>query len=318
MIRDALQGNPCNGAGSCNAPKTADTIRNAGSYWLANGSGLTNANCNQGDPVPCYWNLDLADARLNATGHASGVSPVVANASGDTLWNVMFQGPVIGGLFGYAVNGVEDNALRNSIEQILNYALNSNVGDRHAISADISSGTHSYGTWAHPAVVIVCQPGHPSAKMARLGTEPPCNGAGNNNNNFTVTGNSVVTGTGLLIVGRTLELVNARFNWRGIVLILDEGRLQVKSGGNPDTRGVILGTVVVQDDTGADPKLKLAYLTQTNSIANAFMSDPAPASHSAVYDTIYGFGVKYSAEAVANALSGAMTTISWRESYRGE
>jgi hypothetical protein len=320
IVNDATQGGTCSGAASCNAPKTSNTIQNAGSWWIRNSSGLSATNCTQSDAISnpaCYWNLDLADVRLNATGHPSGSPPVEANASGDTLWNVMFRGPVIGGTLGYAVNGVEDNALRDAIQQILNYAVNSNVGDRVAISSHITTD-QTWGTWAHPKVVIACEAAnHPNAKMVRLGQEPPCNGNAAPNN-LNVDNNAVVTGTGLLIVGRDLELRDTRFNWRGIILILQQGRLQIRSGGNPDTRGMILGTVVVQDDVGSDPKLKLAYLTQTNSIANAFMNDPTPGSHSSVYDTIYGFGVKYSAEAVANALSGAMTTLSWRESYRGE
>jgi hypothetical protein len=220
----------------------------------------------------------------------------------------------------------QDQALQDSIVAMLEFALNSDVGDRGAITSNLTTN-RSWGTWDDPKIVLTCDTGfnvgpggsaRTQAIVRRLSAEPPCNGS-NAPNDVKIQSNAVVTGTGILILTRTLQLDDARFNWRGIVLVLDQGRLQIKNGGNPDIRGMVLGTVVLQDENGSDPKIKLIGLGAANSIANPFINEPPPPSTPpSVYGTIYGFGVKFSAESIENALTPGMVTVAWHEVYEGE
>jgi hypothetical protein len=201
--------------------------------------------------------------------------------------------------------------------------VNSNVTDRRAITANLTT-SQTYGSWDDPKIVITCDPSFngdlPRSRdlIRRLSAEPPCNGNSAPTNVY-VDGHAAVTGTGLLIVTREMELRDTNFNWRGIVLVLDKGRFYIRNGGSPDVRGVVLGTIAVQDDNGNSPKVDFRDLETANALANPFISEPPPpSSPPSVYGTIYGFGVKYSVEAIENALSASAVTLAWHEAYEGE
>lgn len=306
-------GNACNASGS-----NCDGDFEAGLYWIKKQvPAYSTASCNEGDPAPCYKALPLNVPHLHANDHASNVAPVYTSGGGDTPWSEMFVGPIHGTPETRVLSNADDVILQQRIQRLLEFALNTDVSRRRAISADLTTN-QTYGSWDDPKVVIICDTNSNNAKMARLSTEPPCNG--NNAPNVTyVRNDAVVTGTGLLIVPRELQFNDARFNWRGIVLLLEQGRFTIKNGGNPNVAGMVLGTVVAQDATGSDPKIKLIGVTTSTTATNPFYGEPAtsPAPPSFV-QTIHGFGVKFSRESINNALGAGMTTLAWREVYAGE
>lgn len=313
----------CNTSGSnCNGPKQSG-LYFIQEHWIGS-QGMDEtmnpiSDCNYGDGLPCPTAMDLTDARLNAVQHTND-SPPNPPVHADTAWAVdatygMFVGPIVGSPETKELSVPEDQALQALIEQLLEFALESDVSSREAITTDLTS-SRTFGTWEAPVVAIVCDTGHPNSKMAALSNQKPCNGVSAPNN---LNVDAPITGTGLLIVSRALLVDDAVFNWRGIVLILDEGRFEVKAtGGSADVCGMILGTVIIQDDTGADPKIKFLDTANT-TCANPFASEPTP-GYTLPTDvgTLHGFGVKYSSDSIKNALSPTLTTVAWHEIYTGE
>ncbi len=313
-------GNDCAPNGSnCNGEYEA------GRYWIKQQSYSTATAPPPGacptDTTPgCYKTLPLNVPELHATNHAINTGPIYASNAGDTPWSEMFVGPIHGSPETRALANADDALLIARIHRLLEFALLSDVSDRFALTANVTSGTTTIGSWDDPKVAIICDTNAQlDAKMRRLSAEPPCNGATSPNDFKIQNAATVLNGTGLLIVPRTLQIDDGRLNWRGIVLILDKGRLKIKNGGNPNVAGMILGTVVSQDDSGASTKIDLIGLDTSTTVTNPFYAEPAtsPAPPSYV-QTIHGFGVKYSRESINNALSPGSTTLAWREIYQGE
>jgi hypothetical protein len=306
----------CNSSGSnCNAEYTA------GLYWIQKEGITSTANtCDRGDPPPCYTALNLGDPRLYATQHGANLAPAYG---ADTPWADMYWGPIVSADNDPDPNyhdalreltAAEDQKLQNLVIEILQSALNTDVGRRRAITADITTSM-SLGTWDDPVVAIICdaQNSQPVAEMRRLSNEPPCNGQ-SAPNNTQIRNNASFTGTGLLIVPRSLEVDDAIVQWRGIVLVLQGGVFQIKKiGSSALACGMVLGTALLQDEAGNNPKVDLIQGERT-SCANAFST----VSHPAAVQTLRGFGVKYSRESIENALAAGLTNIAWREVYDGE
>jgi hypothetical protein len=313
MVND---GNGCNPSGSnC----TGDY--EAGLYWIKKHvPAFSTTSCNEGDPPPCYKALPLNIAEIHANNHTPNEAPSYTSNGGDTPWSEMFLGPIHGSPETRALADADDALLVQRIHRLLEHAVASDVSDRVALTANITSGTTTIGSWDDPKIAIICDDNPQlDPKMRRLTAEPPCNGATSPNDFKIQNVGTVFNGTGLLIVPRTLQIDDGRFNWRGIVLILDKGRFYIKNGGNPNVAGMVLGTVISQDDTGNSTKIDLIGLKQSTTVTNPFYSEPAtsPAPPSYV-QTIHGFGVKYSRESINNALSAGSTTLAWREVYQGE
>ncbi len=58
------------------------------------------------------------------------------------------------------------------------------------------------------------------------------------------TSSARIAGTGVLLIGREIDIGNqAQFSWRGIVLVLDSGRVEARNiNGNFESCGMVLGT----------------------------------------------------------------------------
>jgi hypothetical protein len=335
-------GNTCTaqGNGTCNGEKRGSDGDGAGRFFIHE-LGLTTCDCNA-NALCNEGTLNLGDARINAVDHATSQPPMPATHT-DTLWTddpagtplvnpQWFLGPLVANPATEIMNAAQDAALAQNIELILEFALNSRIRDRRAITANITtdtttgaSGTSSdpnqFGSWDNPVFAILCDPGHPNPKMSRLSNEPPCNGNSAPSNTQVHTSSARVAGTGVLIVGRTLEIGNrAEFSWRGIVLVLDAGRVNVVNiNGNREACGMVLGTAVLQaDSSGNFPKLRLSDAEHRNC-ANPFASEPIPASAiPSEIATLHGIGVKYSQESIDNALTAGLTTLAWHEVYGSE
>jgi hypothetical protein len=350
------EGNSCNaqGTGQCNGEKTGSNGNGAGRYFIKT-LNRTTCNCNANllcndptDPSAVAANtLDLSDARINAVNHASGnpAPAPQAPSHADTIWTDdpnglpisspspdWYLGPLVANPPTQIMSAPDATQLAQNIELLLEFALHSNVRDRRAITADITtdtttgaSGTSSdpnqYGKWENPVIAILCDPSHANPKMARLSQEPPCNGQSAPSTTQVKTSSARVAGTGILIVGRTIDIGNqAKFNWRGIVLVLDAGRVYATNiNGNEQACGMILGTIVLQSDSSGNfPKLRFADAQHMNC-ANYFVTEPAPATAlPSELETIRGIGVKYSQEAIDNALTAGLTTLAWHEVYQSE
>ena len=304
-----------------------DTPFMSGLYWMKK-AGFSDASCARGAPFPCDKSLNLGDPHLFAYTHTLNLAPAYPDST-DTPWAEMFHGPIVSADNDAdpdyhdalrILTSSQDTLLQNLVIELLQFALNTDNSRRRAITTDIttSHAAGAYGTWSDPTVTIICDPGHPVLEMAKLSSEFPCNGIAAPNNTQVRNG-AVFTGTGLLIVPRSLEIDDATFHWRGIVLVLNQGRFQVKKiGGSADACGMVLGAVLLQDETGNDMKVDFIQGSPTEC-DNQFAALPTrspPLTGSPLH--LHGFGVKYSKEAVENALTSSLITIAWREVYQGE
>jgi hypothetical protein len=140
------------------------------------------------------------------------------------------------------------------------------------ISTSIASGIHIYGTPEKPQLTVI-----------EDGT-----GA------LDISGGAVLTGAGILLVPRVLQLREATVNWHGLVVIVGDGDLRAS---DPAVCGQIVGAVVVRDDAARDRKLDLDVIQHTGSCPR--------------------FAVNYSCEVVARALALLMRTDSRMEKFDG-
>ena len=347
------EGNTCNaqGSGQCQGEKTGSNGNGAGKFFVKT-LGLSTCNCNTNlqcnDPSDATSivgsRLNLADPRLNAVNHATSQPPTAPSHS-DTVWTDdpsgtpfsgvspdWYLGPLVANPPTEIMSAPDATALAQNIELLLEFSLHSNVRDRRAITADITSNTtigasgtssdpNQFGTWDNPVIAVLCDPSHSNPKMARLSQEPPCNGVSAPSTTQIKTASARVAGTGLLIIGRTIDIgAAAEFSWRGIVLVLDAGRVYATNiNGNEQACGMVLGTMVLQADSGGNyPKLRFAD-AQHKNCPNYFVTEPTPASSiPSEIATIHGIGVKYSQESIDNALTAGLTTLAWHEVYESE
>ena len=341
-VRNAMiaSGNSCNsdGAGRCNGEKRGRDGDGAGRFHMRS-LGLSTCNCSS--DYNCN-DFDLSDERINAVNHAISQPPLPPTHS-DTVWSddpsgtpsgnpVWYRGPLVGNPPTDIMTGPQATQLAQTIELLLEFALHSNVRDRRAITADITtdtttgaSGTSSdpnrFGTWDNPVIAILCDPSHPNAKLARLSQEPPCNGQSAPSITQMRTSSARIAGTGVLLIGREVDIGNqAQFSWRGIVLVLDSGRVEaVNINGNYESCGMVLGTYVLQSNSSGNfPKLRFGEAAHRNC-ANYYATEPTPATAlPSELATIRGTGIKYSQEAIDNALTAGLTTLAWHEVYESE
>jgi hypothetical protein len=102
---------------------------------------------------------------------------------------------------------------------------------------------------------------------------------------------AVVSGTGVLLIPRVVRLGNATLNWTGLVVITGAGDLRVEDA---SACGQMLGVVLVHDDATLDRKLDLDKVQRGGCPP---------------------FAINYSCEAVTQALTTLMRTVSWIEKY---
>ncbi len=341
-VRNSMiqRGNSCNSAGNgtCDGEKRGRDGDGAGRFYMRS-LGLSTCSCST-DYNCNTFNLD-AD-QLNAVAHANSQPPQPPSHS-DTRWSddptgtpstnpVWYRGPLVGNPPTDIMTGPQATQLAQTIELLLEFALHSNIRDRRAITADITSDTttgasgtssdpNRFGTWDNPVIAILCDPSHPNAKLARLSQEPPCNGQSAPSITQMRTSSARIAGTGVLLIGREIDIGNqAQFSWRGIVLVLDSGRVEARNiNGNFESCGMVLGTYVLQaNSSGNFPKLRFGEAAHRNC-ANYFATEPAPATAlPSEIATIRGIGVKYSQEAIDNALTAGLTTLAWHEVYESE
>lgn len=245
------------GSGSCTP----------GLSWLRGPAALprfTAGTCAATDPA-CFVTLDLSAAVLRAAAQPAELH--VALPPDD-------RGPFHPGTAADAFVGLLDAAqltqLAAALAEVRTRVAALPDGQVLDVTEDLGSGTHTYGTPTAPRVTRV-----------RGGTGPLRIGNG-----------ARLSGAGVLVVSRAVELGQASLDWHGLVLLVDDGALRAAA---PEVCGRILGAVVVDASaaTGAG-----SGRFDLNRVARR---DCAP------------LAVAYSCETVSRALVLLQQTLSWTE-----
>ncbi|MBI3247251.1 MAG: hypothetical protein HYZ50_12175 [Deltaproteobacteria bacterium] len=245
-----------NNAGSCTP----------GLFWVR-GAGVTprfqTAACLASDPT-CFLNLDLADAALRAIANppAAHLPPAPDN-----------RGPLAADPattpLALTLSAAEAARLQVAVQDIL-HGIDELPDERVVrLSTSLGFGHHQYGSLEHPAVVRVEE-----------GVGP-----------LDIDGGATVDGVGVLLIPRVVQLGDATFNWKGIIVLTGAGDLQAAA---PSLCGQVLGAVIVDDDAALDRKLDFD-LVQRGSYPP--------------------FAINYSCEAVTRTLTTLLHTVSWVEKY---
>lgn len=241
-----------------------------GLSWIRGNAVLprfTSGGCVATTPS-CFLNLDLSVAPLRATAQPPAMNlPPAPQDRGPFA-----PAPTVAIPFARFLTATEQTTLHTAIDDLLRRTNEIPAEKRLSITASITSGTHTYGTSAIPKVTFI-----------EDGSSP-----------LEMSGGAVVSGVGVLVIPRVLQLRNATLNWQGLVVIVGDGDLRAEDLG---ACGQILGALVIRDDAAADRKFDLDVVKQTRGCAP--------------------FAVNYSCEAVARALALLMQTVSWTEKFDG-
>ncbi|MCS6925164.1 MAG: hypothetical protein NZ578_04590 [Candidatus Binatia bacterium] len=208
-----------------------------GLAWVRGAGALprfTSGPCVASDPA-CFLNLDLAAPALRAQAHPADLHlPRPPNDRGPFTPGAPIQP------FVRLLSATEQTRLQTALRDIVARIDELPADTVLSITASITAGTHTYGTFARPRVTLVEDGGEA----------------------LDVRGGAVVNGAGVLLVPRVLRLMNATLNWIGLVLITDDGDLRVE---DPAACGQILGAVIVRDDAVFDRKFDLDLVQATGS-----------------------------------------------------
>jgi hypothetical protein len=138
-----------------------------------------------------------------------------------------------------ALDATERSRLQQALDDIIQRTAELPEEKIQRVTASLTSGSHTYGTWEEPKVTQIEE-----------GTEA-----------LDLSGGATINGVGVLIIPRAVRLENATLNWQGIVLVLGDGDLRAE---DPAACGQILGAVIVRDDSAADRKLDLDLVRRSD------------------------------------------------------
>ena len=236
-----------------------------GLFWVRGPDSLPRFHssvCEAADPS-CFLNLDLSASALRA----SGLPPELHTPL--TPYN---HGPFAPGTapLVHSLSPGQRDRLRTSLLDIVGRLPDLPAQKILFLRSSLGAGTHTYGTPDEPRITWIEDGGGP----------------------LDLDGGAVVQGAGLLIISRAVRLGRASFNWRGLVLIVDDGDFRVADA---EACGHILGAVVIRDNAIPNQKFDLDRV-QANGRCRPFT-------------------VSYSCEAVHRALSLFMRTVSFRERF---
>ena len=241
-----------------------------GLSWVRGNAALprfTSGGCVATDPS-CFLNLDLSAPALRATAQppATNLPPAPQDRG------PFAPTPTVALPFARFLAATEQTTLHTAIDDLLRRTTEIPAEKKLSITSSITSGIHTYGTLATPKVTLI-----------EDGSSP-----------LDMSGGAVVSGVGVLVIPRVLQLRNATLNWQGLVVIVGDGDLRAEDS---SACGQILGALVIRDDATADRKFDLDVVEQNGSCAP--------------------FAVNYSCEAAARALALLMQTVSWTEKFDG-
>jgi hypothetical protein len=238
-----------------------------GLFWVRGSDVLprfTSGPCIATNPA-CFLNLPVSAAALRATEFPpTDHLPEAPEDRGPFTPSAGTPALV------YSLSPSERTRLQTALDDMIQRVAELPEEKILRISASLAAGSHTYGTWAEPKVTQV-----------EDGADA-----------LDVNDGAVVNGAGVLILPRVMHLRNVTFNWQGIVLVVEDGDLQVIG---PAACGQIFGAVVVRDDTTPDRKLDMDLVQRTGGCPP--------------------FAMNYSCEAVTRALTLLMRTVSWTERF---
>lgn len=242
------QANGANAGGTCTP----------GLFWVRGADVVprfTSGACTPADPR-CFVNLDLSAAALRARANPPELHTPAA--------------PDNRGLFGPGtapfvrlMSSGEKTRFQTAfldIVQHINVLPTDTVG---YIQSDIRGGEHTFGTLDEPKVTAVEE----------------------DSTALDIDGGAVVSGAGVLLISRVVRLHDATLDWQGIILIVNNGDLQVA---NANACGQVNGAVVIRDNAVPNRKFDVDLVRDNGACAP--------------------FAVNYSCEAVNRALSLFMRT----------
>lgn len=226
-----------------------------GLFWVRGADSLprfrTDA-CGAADPS-CFLNLDLSASALRADRQPPADHGPFA------------PGPVP---LVQPLSPPQRNHTRKALLDIVDRLPDLPADKLLFLRSSLLAGTHTYGTPEAPKVTWIEDGGGP----------------------LDLDGGAVVRGAGVLLISRVVRLGRASLNWRGLVLIVDDGDLRVT---NAEACGHILGAVVIRDNAVPNQKFDL------DRVRAGPRCRP--------------FTVSYSCDAVHRALNLFMRTVAFRE-----
>ena len=260
-------------------------VTRANRFCLADGSSTVFGACTPGlawvrgpallprfAPLPCrpedatcFLHLDLSAAALRATAQPAHVHLPAAPHDRGPFTPSSASRP-----FASLLSTEERGQLQTALVEIQEQIARLEPAQVLEITQHLAGGSYIYGTTVQPRVTQV-----------RAGTGALRMGS-----------NARVTGSGVLIIPRTVLLSNVTFQWQGIVLILDDGALRAAG---PQVCGQILGAVLVQNNGSPGQKLDFGRVQRSGSCAP--------------------LAVNYSCAAVVRALALLHRTVSWTEQF---
>jgi hypothetical protein len=248
---------------------TADGVCTPGLSWVRGTGALPRFRtdpCAAADPS-CFISLDLAQAALRATAMPPAwYLPDPPQNRGPFIPSESATTPTV-----QLLSASEQTRLHAALDEII--ARTVALSTTHVLHIDttITSGTHTYGTPEMPRVTLI-----------EDGAAP-----------LELSGGAVISGAGILLISRVVQLRDATLNWHGFVLITGKGDLRIEDAA---ACGQILGSVVIRDDAQLDRKFDLDLAAGTSC---------AP------------FSVNYSCETTTRALALLAQTVSWTEKFDG-
>ena len=197
-----------------------------------------------------------------------------------------------------AMTSQEIDALEAAIEASLDAALAAPASDRLCIvDQQIRGGTHIYGSLENPKITIVSTPNDQNTKVRALSRSAPCTtGPGDGASNLVLKDGAVVQGAGVLILPRELDVEDATFDWKGLIVILENGKIVALR----DACGEICGGLLLQTNNDRNN----ARLDLDKSRASATCLKPNNA-----------FSITRCCDALDEARQLLTRTVSWREVF---
>ena len=217
--------------------------------------------CEAATDPSCFLNLNLSAPALRATGLPPALhTPLPPHDHGPFAPG---PAPLV-----HPLSPPQRNHTRKALLDIVDRLPDLPAEKLLFLRSSLLAGTHTYGT-----------PEAPKVTWIEDGEGP-----------LDLDGGAVVRGAGLLLISRVVRLGRASLNWRGLVLIVDDGDLRVTDA---EACGHILGAVVIRDNAVPNQKFDL------DRVRAGPRCRP--------------FTVSYSCDAVHRALGLFIRTVAFRE-----
>jgi hypothetical protein len=185
--------------------------------------------------------------------------------------------------------------LHQVIDDILQAAIDAPSADKLCINRSFSDAeTFEYGTVADQKIVIVSDPRDQNPKMQTLSTQYPC--TDRRVNNLVIENGAEVSGAGLLILPREMWIKDGTFDWKGLILVLENGKIKIEAG----TCGAVYGGVLLQ----TNPTRNNARLDFDKNLENGACNRPNNA-----------FSINFACDVLQQTIGDLLSSVAWLEVF---